>query len=132
MRAIVLEEPGKFSMTEVADPAEPKSGEARVRAARIGICGTDFHAFQGNQPFFTYPRILGHELGVEITAVGENELGLGVGDRCALEPYMNCGSCVACRLLPTSRFQDLPRRMNFREQVAQSLCDARLCGSWPL
>ena len=63
----------------------------------IGICGTDLHAFRGRQPFFTYPRILGHELGVEIAEIGPNALGLSVGDRCAVEPYLNCGQCIACR-----------------------------------
>jgi 2-desacetyl-2-hydroxyethyl bacteriochlorophyllide A dehydrogenase len=64
---------------------------------RAGICGTDLHAFEGIQPFFNYPRILGHELGVEVVEVGENNLGLAAGDRCALEPYFNCGHCIACR-----------------------------------
>lgn len=64
---------------------------------RIGICGTDLHAFKGEQPFFTYPRVLGHEMGVEVVSVGENAEGLRAGDLCAVEPYLNCGDCVACR-----------------------------------
>jgi 2-desacetyl-2-hydroxyethyl bacteriochlorophyllide A dehydrogenase len=55
------------------------------------------HAYKGNQPFFTYPRIVGHELGVEIVAIGPNERSLAVGDLCAVEPYLNCGRCIACR-----------------------------------
>jgi 2-desacetyl-2-hydroxyethyl bacteriochlorophyllide A dehydrogenase len=67
---------------------------------RIGICGTDLHAYQGNQPFFTYPRVLGHELGVEVVEVAdgpEGGEGIRAGDRCAVEPYLSCGSCIACR-----------------------------------
>ena len=97
MKAVLLEEPGKFSLVDLDPPEEPRPGEALVRIKRIGVCGTDLHAFQGDQPFFEYPRILGHELGVEIVAVGENKFGLEVGDRCAVEPYLTCGRCIACR-----------------------------------
>lgn len=72
-------------------------GEALVRVRRIGLCGTDYHAFHGRQPFFDYPRILGHELGVEVLAVGSGVVGIGAGDRCSIEPYLNCGYCRACR-----------------------------------
>jgi 2-desacetyl-2-hydroxyethyl bacteriochlorophyllide A dehydrogenase len=68
-----------------------------VRVRRVGVCGTDFHAFKGDQPFFTYPRILGHELGVELLEATANPPGLRRGDRCAVEPYMECGRCSACR-----------------------------------
>jgi 2-desacetyl-2-hydroxyethyl bacteriochlorophyllide A dehydrogenase len=64
---------------------------------RIGVCGTDLHAFRGNQPFFTYPRILGHELGVEVLDLGGQAEGIRAGQYCAVEPYLNCGTCVACR-----------------------------------
>jgi threonine dehydrogenase-like Zn-dependent dehydrogenase len=97
MKAVVLEKPGKFSLVDMDPPGDPKLGEALVRVKRVGICGTDLHAFQGNQPMVEYPRILGHELGVEILDVGRNEQGLEIGDRCAVEPYLTCGSCVACR-----------------------------------
>ena len=68
-----------------------------VRVHRIGVCGTDLHAFAGKQPFFTYPRVLGHELGVEVIDPGDAPGGLKAGDRCAVEPYLNCGRCIACR-----------------------------------
>jgi hypothetical protein len=97
MRTIILEEPGRFSLAETPEPGRIAAGEARVRVHRVGICGTDLHAFRGRQPYFTYPRILGHELGVEIVEIGENSAGLKVGDGCAVEPYLNCGTCIACR-----------------------------------
>lgn len=96
MLQIILEEPGRFSAVDRPEPAaEP--GTALVRIHRIGICGTDLHAFAGRQPFFTYPRVLGHELGVEVLDPGDAASGLQVGDRCAVEPYLNCGHCIACR-----------------------------------
>ncbi|MFZ4682101.1 MAG: alcohol dehydrogenase catalytic domain-containing protein, partial [Terrimicrobiaceae bacterium] len=97
MKTLVLESPGRLVLTESPDLAAPPDGWALVRVRRIGVCGTDIHAYNGNQPFFSYPRILGHELGVEIVDVGENDEGLNPGDRCAVEPYLNCGRCIACR-----------------------------------
>jgi len=97
MKTIVLEKPGSFQLTERADLRAPGAGEALIRIHRVGVCGSDIHAFKGNQPFFTYPRVVGHELGVEVLSVGSNDKGLAVGDRCAVEPYLHCGRCIACR-----------------------------------
>ena len=97
MQTVILREPGQFQLTTTPAPATPEAGQALVRIHRVGVCGTDIHAFHGRQPFFTYPRILGHELGVEIVEVGDNQEGLQVGDRCSVEPYLNCGTCIACR-----------------------------------
>ena len=97
MKTLVLETPGHFTQTDTEAPNHLKEGEAIVRVHRVGICGTDLHAYRGRQPFFSYPRILGHELGVEIANIADNTLGLKQGDRCAVEPYLNCGHCIACR-----------------------------------
>ncbi|MEM7134691.1 MAG: zinc-binding alcohol dehydrogenase family protein [Chloroflexota bacterium] len=99
MKTIILNEPGSFTLTERDHPGDPSPGEALIKIHRVGICGTDLHAYRGRQPFFSYPRILGHELGVEIVALGRDtaNLGLTVGDACAIEAYLNCGTCSACR-----------------------------------
>jgi 2-desacetyl-2-hydroxyethyl bacteriochlorophyllide A dehydrogenase len=97
MQTVILNKPGAFELIDRPEPGSPSPGEALVRIARIGVCGTDYHAFRGRQPFFTYPRVLGHELGVEVLAVGAGVNGIAVGDRCAVEPYLNCGVCIACR-----------------------------------
>ncbi len=97
MRTVVLEEPGRLMAADTPEPGPPPPGIALVRVRRIGVCGTDFHAWHGRQPFFTFPRILGHELGVEVVEVGAGTSGVAAGDRCAVEPYLNCGSCTACR-----------------------------------
>jgi len=97
MKTIVLEEPGRFRLTDTPAPPPPGPGEALVRVHRVGMCGTDLHAYRGKQPFFSYPRVVGHELGVEVLALGPNDAGLAVGDRCAVEPYLHCGHCIACR-----------------------------------
>lgn len=99
MKSITLQNPGKLAFSEINEPSPPAPGEAQVRVHRVGVCGTDYHAYRGRQPFFTYPRILGHELGVEIMSLNEtdNPSGLQPGDKCCVEPYINCGKCIACR-----------------------------------
>src|SRR6187401_566027 len=97
MKAISLDQPQRFRVVNIAEPAAPGPGEALVRVHRVGICGTDYSGFLGTMPFYSYPRIPGHELGVEVIAVGSDVTGLGAGDRCSVEPYINCGSCFACR-----------------------------------
>lgn len=96
MKCIVCEEPNQFIMKDVEIP-EPTADEALIRVRRIGICGTDLHAYKGNQPYFVYPRILGHELGAEVVRIGENEQGLVEGDTVSVIPYVHCGTCIACR-----------------------------------
>jgi 2-desacetyl-2-hydroxyethyl bacteriochlorophyllide A dehydrogenase len=97
MKNVRLEAPGRLALFESPPPDAPGPGEALVRVLRVGVCGTDLHAFAGNQPFFSYPRILGHELGVEVIAVGAGVANVRPGDRCAVEPYLNCQTCIACR-----------------------------------
>lgn len=96
MLQVTLEEPGRFVAHEAPMPRRGPD-EALVRIRRIGVCGTDLHAFRGRQPFFSYPRVLGHELGGEIVEIDANERGLAVGDRVAIEPYLSCGVCRPCR-----------------------------------
>ena len=97
MKAIRLEEPKNFQYVEIADPGQPGPGQVLVRTHRMGVCGTDLSGWLGKFPFFKYPRIPGHELGVEVLATGEGVTNVAPGDRCSVEPYMNCGKCFACR-----------------------------------
>lgn len=96
MKYIVCREPGTFLLEEKNPPVR-KEGEALLRITKIGICGTDLHAYQGNQPFFTYPRILGHELAAEILEIDDNQQGMKSGDSVIIMPYLSCGKCIACR-----------------------------------
>ena len=97
MKTLVLDNPGELRLTDTTTPGAPGEGEALVRVHRIGICGTDMHAFRGKQPFFSYPRILGHELGVQVLTIGPGVTHIKPGDKCAVEPYINCQTCIACR-----------------------------------
>ncbi|MCX6299453.1 MAG: zinc-binding alcohol dehydrogenase family protein [Bacteroidetes bacterium] len=94
MNALVCIEPGQFEYKDIDTPiAQP--GQTLLRIKRIGICGTDLHAFEGTQPFFSYPRILGHELAAEI--IQTDAEGFLAGELVTIIPYFNCGTCIACR-----------------------------------
>ncbi len=89
MKALLLEAPRSFKSVEIPESPEPEAGEALVRVHRVGICGTDIGGYLGKMPFFSYPRIPGHELGVEVLAVGPGVANVRAGDRCSVEPYIN-------------------------------------------
>jgi len=97
MRAIQLDQPGCFTPVCLPEPTTPAPGEALVRVRRVGICGTDYSGYLGTMPFYSYPRIPGHELGVEVLAVGDGVTQVQAGDQCSVEPYLNCQNCFACR-----------------------------------
>ncbi|MDB5246080.1 MAG: Alcohol dehydrogenase GroES domain protein [Segetibacter sp.] len=95
MKTLVCTEPGQFEYSQGVKPALTE-GQAIIKIKRIGICGTDLHAFEGTQPFFSYPRILGHELAGELVEF-DNAPGFEVGEAVTFIPYFNCGTCIACR-----------------------------------
>jgi len=91
MQQWICNQPGTLSLQEAEMP-QRTPGFSLLRVCNIGICGTDIHAFAGNQPFFSYPRILGHELAVEIV---ESDT-FSPGELATIIPYFNCASCGAC------------------------------------
>lgn len=96
MKQIMLERPQCLVASDAVPPAAGPE-EALLQIHRVGVCGTDFHAFHGRQPFFTYPRVIGHELGAEVVEAPANDRGIAVGDHCTVEPYLNCGKCTPGR-----------------------------------
>ncbi|HYH63726.1 MAG TPA: zinc-binding alcohol dehydrogenase family protein [Urbifossiella sp.] len=96
MKALQLEQPKQFRFIDIPEPPPPGPGEAVVRVSRVGVCGTDYSGYLGKMPFFSYPRIPGHELGVEVVAVGPGVTNVKPGDRAAVEPYINCQNCYSC------------------------------------
>lgn len=95
MKTLVCIKPGIFEYSTAATP-QAKQGEAIIRIKNIGVCGTDLHAFEGTQPYFDYPRILGHELSGELI---DNTYAPGFrkGEAVSFIPYFNCRTCIACR-----------------------------------
>jgi 2-desacetyl-2-hydroxyethyl bacteriochlorophyllide A dehydrogenase len=95
MKQVVLESPGIFAERQAPIPV-PAQGEALVHVQKVGVCGSDFHAFAGRHPVYTYPRVLGHELSGIVLRAPANERGIESGDRCVIDPYISCGKCRAC------------------------------------
>lgn len=123
VKALVLTKPGRFDRIETPELPAPGPGQAVVRIHRVGICGTDLHAFRGHQPFFEYPRILGHELGAEVIALGAGVEHLRIGDQVAVEPYLECGACLPCR---QGRYNCCERLQVLGVHVDGGMCE-RLC-----
>jgi 2-desacetyl-2-hydroxyethyl bacteriochlorophyllide A dehydrogenase len=97
MRAIVLEKPQEFKVIGKDHPGRPAIGKVLLKMKRLGVCGTDLHAFNGKQPFFTYPRILGHEIAAEVIELGQGVTHLSVGNHCVVMPYRNTVTDQAVR-----------------------------------
>ncbi len=95
MKAIICPEPFSLTLIDRPEP-QPTPGEAVVRIRRVGLCGTDYHIYEGRHPFLSYPRVMGHELGGTIEWIGAGS-AFHVGQTVALNPYLACGTCIACR-----------------------------------
>jgi 2-desacetyl-2-hydroxyethyl bacteriochlorophyllide A dehydrogenase len=97
MKALQISAVKTWTPLEIPEPGAPGPGQVLVRVHRMGVCGTDIGCYLGKFPFFAFPRIPGHELGVEVLRCGAGVDGLRPGDRCCVEPYLNCGTCDACQ-----------------------------------
>lgn len=95
MDVLVCKTPGELEYQK-RDRPELHKDHAIIKIDRIGVCGTDLHAFEGTQPYFTYPRILGHELAGELVSF-DNAPGFHKGETVTFIPYFHCGTCIACR-----------------------------------
>lgn len=95
MKTLVCTTPGQLDY-RVDEMPTLQPGQALVRIRRVGICGTDLHAFDGTQPYFSYPRVLGHELAGELVAI-DGDTTVTIGETVTVMPYFHCGRCVACR-----------------------------------
>jgi len=96
MKALVCRKPGELIFEDHPAPGPPGAGWVLVSISHVGICGTDYHIFEGKHPYLAYPRIMGHELAGTVTAVGEG-VTIEVGERVVVNPYFACGQCIACR-----------------------------------
>ncbi len=100
MRTLTCNEPFQLSLTD--HPFVHASGDGLVIEIKaIGICGTDYHIYQGNQPYLSYPRVMGHELSGTVTDTAGSDR-FAVGDKVVVIPYLSCGDCGACRIGKTN------------------------------
>ena len=95
MEAVVCRKPGELALETRSEP-QRSSDEVLIGIRRIGICGTDFHIFEGSHPYLQYPRIMGHELSGEVLEAPEGS-ALRAGQVVVVNPYISCGACIACR-----------------------------------
>ena len=96
MTAMVCRSPGDLVLEQRPLPGEPPAGWALVAVSHVGICGTDYHIFEGKHPFLAYPRVMGHEVSGTVVKSGEN-VTLAEGLAVIVNPYLACGKCIACR-----------------------------------
>lgn len=96
MRSIICEKPGDMVIKSEQLNKKISDDHVLIKIKYIGICGTDIHAYGGNQPFFEYPRILGHELSGEVEKTGELVEDFQYGDKVTIIPYVSCGHCLSC------------------------------------
>lgn len=95
MKVLICKTPGEFEYKELDMPVL-KEGHTLLKVKMVGICGTDYHAYQGSQPFFSYPRILGHEIAAEVAGLASDSRFV-IGEKVTISPYFYCNACVACR-----------------------------------
>ena len=96
MKALICHSPGRLEVVDRPEPGPVPSGYATVAVKHIGICGTDYHIFEGKHPFLEYPRVMGHELSGIVAGASEGGR-LKAGTPVIVNPYIACGTCVACR-----------------------------------
>jgi 2-desacetyl-2-hydroxyethyl bacteriochlorophyllide A dehydrogenase len=86
-------EPGTFKIEARERPEAAPEGWVLVNIKAMGVCGTDFHIFEGKHPFLEYPRVIGHELSGRIA---QDTGKWSAGDLVVINPYISCGKCRAC------------------------------------
>jgi len=96
MKAIVCSEPGRLELIDMPAPGALGPGQIRLKISHIGICGTDYHIFEGKHPFLEYPRVMGHEISAHVAETAPGSM-LRAGDLVIVNPYLSCGTCIACR-----------------------------------
>ena len=95
MEALVCRKPGELVVEERPEP-QRATGDVLIRIRRVGICGTDYHIYEGSHPYLQYPRVMGHELAAEVVEAPAGSR-FRKDDLVVVNPYIACGTCHACR-----------------------------------
>lgn len=85
--------PGHFELVSAPKPKTAAESWVLIDVAVAGLCGTDYHIFEGKHPYLAYPRVIGHELSGRIA---ESSQGWAKGTLVVINPYISCGCCRAC------------------------------------
>jgi L-iditol 2-dehydrogenase len=97
MKQAVVTEAGKIIYREIPRPV-PGPNQALIRVARIGICGSDVHVYEGKHPLVKFPLIQGHEFSGYVEEIGNQVKGFNVKDLVTVEPAISCGTCSKCKV----------------------------------
>jgi L-iditol 2-dehydrogenase len=95
MKQAYVPSPGVMLFRDVPDPAAAP-GSLVLAVARVGICGSDIHAFMGKHPLVSFPLVQGHEFSGRVRDVGKGVTGFKPGDLVTVQPAVGCGSCARC------------------------------------
>ncbi|HXA60387.1 MAG TPA: zinc-dependent dehydrogenase [Streptosporangiaceae bacterium] len=87
--------PGDIRLEDAPEPA-PGPGELKIRVRNCSTCGTDVKIFKFGHHHIVPPRVMGHEIAGEITAVGQGVIGWAAGDRVQVIAAIPCGRCPEC------------------------------------
>lgn len=98
MKAIKVIEPFKVEIVDVPKPEIKNDDDVIVKITSGGICGSDIGIWNGSNSLATYPRLIGHEFGGIVEAVGKGVTKVKVGDKVAVDPVISCGHCYACKI----------------------------------
>ena len=96
MKAIVFTGKNEVQYTDLPDPT-PGPGEVVVQVMASGICHTDYEVLKDNYGTGAFPVVPGHEYAGFVVAVGPNVSNCEIGDRVAVDPNLECGTCRACQ-----------------------------------
>lgn len=97
MKAIKVIKPFELEIVDIPTPAIQSDTDVQVKITSGGICGSDIQIWNGTNSLATYPRVIGHEFGGIVTAVGSAVTHVKPGDQVAVDPVISCGHCYACR-----------------------------------
>lgn len=97
MKGLLCTAPGDLKLVDnLPEPGSPGAGWVLVEVSHVGICGTDYHIYEGKHPFLNYPRVMGHEVSGRVLEAGEG-VDFAPGAPVIVNPYLSCGACIACR-----------------------------------
>ena len=88
---------------------KPAGTEILLKVVAAGVCHSDLHIWDGYYDLgdgkrlklsdrgVKLPLTMGHENVGEVVAVGPDAVGVKVGDRRLVHPWLGCGKCAVCR-----------------------------------
>lgn len=96
MQAALFTAKNEVTFSELPDP-KPGPGEVVVEVKASGICHTDYEVLKDNYGTGAFPVVPGHEYAGVVVEVGSGVSNVSTGDRVAVDPNFECGTCKACK-----------------------------------